>query len=689
MVLSAEEILTHHPALENVFIDLTPANGSNGSAIDRRKLADAADRVAQVLDQSGLARVQKVSDTAAQFPAFLDQVAHNLPVLFSENDLEIKARPLLSRTDRMKKDLQVRLQELYSMESVGRAGMLRADPLSLSNLVLARLGGLAPGQGGDIFRGHVFSADGKHALVMARPAESSRDTAANAALAELLDKEAASLAASGVDLLYAGAMRAALDNEAIVKKDAQRAVLVVTVGLAVLILAGFRRPWIGLLSIWPAACGLLLATFVYSLISRSIFALALGFGAALISIAVDHALAYILALDRGRETEGAVISHEVWSVASFTVYTTAAALLVLTLSGVPLFSQVGLFAALGVLLAAGSVHVFFPLLFPRLKPSARRPLLPVGRWMDRLARSRGLGRTAAALLVGVVLAFCINTNFSTDLGALNTVSPATTRAEARMAEVWGDLSGRTYIMARADDLDRLRDRAGDMDALMESWPGLAGQGPALAGLMPGAAQREYNLAAWKKFWTPELRAQVRGALNEAAEEFGLTADAFQPFFDQWDAENPAGPQASPGLLEVLGVFSDPEGGQMLITAAAPGDGFDAESFFGHAAEKGFQVFNPDHFSRSLAGRLNKSFLSMLAVISVAALVLLFFLFVDIYLVVLTAAPLAFALVGTLGAHESGRRAPGPAVAHAGACGYRPGPGLRHLPGAIPAEIRAG
>ena len=653
VVAAARQIVNHHPALENIFIDLS----LKGPAGNREDLVKAADLVRDRINQSGLAKAAGREDFFEFVPLLQEQILGNLPLFFSSQELSEQVAPLVA-PDRVRSEIREQQRKLMELGGLGQARLLARDPLGLSNLVLGRLSEALPLDQVEIYQGHLFSPNGQSVLIVAEPIASGADTAAGRRLEALLKSLAARFeqGPAPMRLTYAGAFRAALDNENIIKRDAQKAVALVTVGLILLVLLCFRRPWIGALSVLPAVFGFLLAVFAYSLLKNTIFAVSLGFAGALVSIAVDHGLAFVLHLDRPEETRGREVAKDVWSVSSFTVYTTVAALLSLVLSGIPLFEQVGLFAALGVGLAALSVHVFLPLLFPKMKPARRGPRLPLDRVLSRLAGARSWAGPIAAGLAALGLLFFIRLDFNADLARMNTVTPGTLAAEETISSHWGDLAGKTYFMAQAASLDELVTQTEKLEVFLtrQKKSGVLARAFPRASVFPGPHRCRQNLDAWKKFWTPERRQALETALNEAGQEAGFKPNAFKPFIDIFDRAEKNTAQdfhlAIPSEIhQALGIFKDKSNqGWLIVDAAVPGPKYDAGRFFDQAASAGFAVFDGQYFAAHLAGYLNQAFLKMLAVIGLAAAVLIFFLFTDLKLVLLTLAPLAFALIATLG-----------------------------------------
>jgi len=114
-------------------------------------------------------------------------------------------------------------------------------------------------------------------------------------------------------LTSVGAYRAALDNETVAKRDTRLAILLTMLGIALLLILAFPRPFIGLLALLPSAVGAIAALFVCSFVFDSMSVLAVGFGGAILAFTVDLGLTYLLFLDQPRTTYGKQIAREVWS----------------------------------------------------------------------------------------------------------------------------------------------------------------------------------------------------------------------------------------------------------------------------------------------------------------------------------------------------------------------------------------
>lgn len=649
VIRDAMHIFAHHPFQDQVTIDVA-AEGA-----DPETLVACAQAVEEELRASGLFRRVGMADLAGALPQLAEGAAERLPVLFTAADLEERVRPLLA-PENVARKVQALREGLLTMDGIGQAALIARDPLGLRELVLARLVHLAPTDAARIFKGHVLSADGGHALLTAVPAAAGTDGASARRLSEYLDGLDARLrqrfAAQGlkVRLTPVGAYRAALDNEVIARADVQKAVLFSTVGIALLLLLAFPRPWIGLLSMVPALVGTMAGFFVFALLQPSISILVLGFGGAIISIAVDQGIAYLLFLDRPHETFGKDAAHEVWSVGLLAELTTLGALVALMLSDFPIFRQLGLFSALGSGFAFLFVHTVFPLIFPTL-PASRERSLPLPRLADRLFSFGSTGAVAAALVFGALLLFA-RPGFNVNLSAMNTVSRATQRAEAQLAETWGGIFSKVFLMTEADSPAALQDANDRLLAALEAGP----DRPLLARaflpsmVFPGRERSAANLGAWRAFWTPARVTELKGALAAAAVPAGFSPQAFDAFLALLDP--PEGWMPAPGIPEALwplaGVARGAADGtwRQFASLTLPQDG-DGGGFYERHRDEA-RIFEPGLFSRRLGLLMFETFARLLAIIGSAVAILLFVFFLDAGLTVLALLPVAFAMVCALG-----------------------------------------
>lgn len=653
VVADGLEIFAHHPIHDQIAVDLTVL------PFDRAQLIAAGDYLKKGMQKSGLFAQVGMDDIGTLIPELAVHVVQTLPLLFSREELEELVAPRLQK-EWISQHFQELHQSLSGMEGIGLARFIGSDPLNLKDLVLARMVLLAPTQGADFQQGHLLSPDGRHLLITARPLAGSTDTASARRIAVLFDSMRDGLAARYQDheivITPVGAYRAGLDNEQIIRRDVNLALLLVTAGIALLLLVSFPRPLVGLLSLVPALAGTGAALFVYSLLYPDISIMVLGFGGALISITVDHGIAYLLFLDRSGKASGRKASHEVRAIGIMAVLTTIGAFLILGFSGFPIFTELGRFTALGILCSFLFVHLVFPSIFIDMPPAAaRRPLLQ--RLVDFLYNTGKIGLISAlALFCG--LFFFARPQFHVSLDSMNTVSEQTTRADALFTRVWGDISSRIFLMDRADSIAGLQDKDDQLLGRInrDVKRGVLATAFVPSMLFPGRELAARNLSAWHNFWTPARVAHLRRNLTTGGTGFGFTPNAYHNFFRQLESGFTLSFTLIPERFFKLLAISRPADQAKIIQfiTLQPGKHYGDAAFFSRYHPT-HAVFDAGYFSKRLAKILFSTFGKMLLILSISLILLLFLVYLNLSLTILTLLPVIFAYICTLGTlHLLGR-----------------------------------
>lgn len=641
-------IFEHHPIHDQIAVDIM------SSSDDPDILVDCGTFLEQKMEQSGLFVQVGINAVGDLIPALALHAAHNLPLLFSQGELDRDVAPLLT-----KKRISERLHNLYtglsSMESIGQEIFIGLDPLGLKDLILAKMAPLAPSLDSRFYRNSLVSADGHHLLVTARPLAGGTDTASARSISKLIAASSRELAEKyaprGVQLTLTpvGAYRAALDNERIIRHDVQLALILATVGISLLLLFSFPRPLIGLLSLVPALAGTSTALFVYSLFHPSISIMVLGFGGAIISITVDHGIAYLLFLDRPRETKGKEASHEVRAIGIMAVITTIGAFLILGFSSFPIFTELGQFTALGILFSFLFVHSVFPRIFPTMPPGSNRTL-PLRSFVDILYNT-GKPGAITALLLACTLLFFAKPEFHVSLSSMNTVSDETIQADALFTRVWGNSGDRILLMHAEDSIAEIQD---SNDRLLAKIGQDIQQNILAAAfipsmIFPGRERGNQNLTAWHEFWNQGRAEEVQQTLLTTGKELGFSPDAFADFFALLDPAYTAQPSAIPAkYYNLLGISeSEQDSGLIQFITVLPGTNYDATDFFSRYSQND-KVFDTANFTKRLAEILFSTFTNMLVVISISLTLLLAFFYMNLQLTLLTLLPVFFAYVCTLG-----------------------------------------
>ncbi len=650
VLADARYVIMHHPIHDRVVLDLEQSGGDLDALVEGAMLVETRMR------DSGLFKEVGFRQIGQRIPELMRSILDNLPLLFSGDELERIIKPLLT-PEKVRQTLNEHYSSLHHLEGIGQAGFISDDPLALRNLVMSRLSHLSPVKGARIYKGRIVSSDGKHILIIAEPLTSGMDTRFARRVTALMEGISAELRGkqggqSGFSLTPVGAYRAALDNEINAKRNVKRAVLFSTAAIALLLLVGFPRPLIGLLAFLPAFAGTMLAFFVYSLFHPSISLLAVGFGGAIISFTVDYGIAYLLFLDRPYETQGLETTREVWSLGLLAMLTTAVSFAFLSLSGFQALAQIGQFAALGVLFTYIFVHAFFPMIFPLMPPAKRQSYLPLQRFVNGIASSRGLWKTYAALAFGVVMLLFAKPQFHVDLNAMNAVSRETLNAEKRIRSVWGDIFSKVYLMVEGRDLADLQRKSDRIAELLstEVAAGRISQAFVSSMVFPGEELARKNFAAWRSFWNPDRVAGFRKEMGEASRPLGFSPGAFDPFFTVLNKKDVQGTNMPEKFSGLLGISVNQDRSSWIqVAALTPGPSYGGEDFYRRFTTTGLaRIFDPALFGQRFGAVLLSAFMKMVAIVGLVTILTAFLYFLDWRLTLISMAPTLFALVCTLG-----------------------------------------
>lgn len=644
---SARQVISHLPIQDKIFIDLEQASN------DRDKLVRAASLITNKLSKSGLFTKVGISEDANHFPELIAHVNANLPSLLSASDLTQKIQPLLT-PEKIRETMAQNRQSLGELGGIGRAEMISSDPLGFSGVILSRMSSLMPANNAQFYNGQLLSADGKHALIIARISGSGTDTAKAAQIEKILEdcrrdlKENRDLNDQYI-LTPVGAYRAALDNETIAKRDTRLAIILTTLGIALLLILAFPRPFIGLLALLPSMVGAIAALFVCSFLFKSMSMLAVGFGGAIMAFTVDLGLTYLLFLDQRQTTYGKQVAREVWSAELTAALTTTGAFLLLLISDFKILSEIGVFAALGIMFALLFVHWVFPRIFPAMPPAGRAPnrfLLTAIHHMAAPARWKMIAAAAFAL---VMLIFA-KPVFDVNLQAMNSIRPESIAAEQKMQNVWGNLSGKCYVLLEASSADELQEKNQQLMALLA--PDI--QQEKLAGvflpsvLFPSESVSRSHYKAWRDFWTEERVTELKRNLHAAGREYGFAPDAFDPFLKMIVAEYYGSAPVPEKYFNILGIAKTAAGFTQL-SLISTGRNYQAQDFFDRLTPTGLvKIFDADLFNQRLGEFLKEIFFEIAWIVSIGLVLVIFVFFLDWRLSLAVLAPVVFALVSTLG-----------------------------------------
>ena len=381
------------------------------------------------------------------------------------------------------------------------------------------------------------------ALLLARTRGSGLDSEAQAeAVAAFRAAFAAAGPGEGARLLLSGPGVFAAEAAAAIRADV-RMMTTLSVALLAAFLLWRTRSLLPLLAAAvPLGAGVLAGVSAVALLFGSVHAIALGFGATMLGVAVDYP---ILVTTLRRPGEGLpAAAARTWPTLRLAAAAAVAGLAAMAGSGFPGLVQLGLFAGAGLVAAALATRWLLPRLLPRA-PAEPRPLpAALARPLLALAGRRrlALGAVAAAGLALVALG---GPRWQRDLAALSPVPAAAQALDAELRRQLGAPDVRFLVaIGLGDEAAVLR----TAERLRRAVAPLIAEGK-LAGLdepsryLPSPDTQRARQAA-----LPD-RAALEARLSEAAAGLPFRPGAFAPFLAAVEESRALPPLAAGALAE--------------------------------------------------------------------------------------------------------------------------------------------
>ncbi len=430
----------------------------------------------------------------------------------------------------LREALEESLANLASPAGILTRATLARDPTGELQALLSRL---SPGAGPAQRHGVWFSADGRHAFLLAQTKAAGFDSEGQA---EAMAKVRAALAQSSpnVSLTMSGPGVFAAESRRLIRADTVKLGYWSAGLILLLLVVVYRSPLaIGLVLV-PTALGLVAGVLVVQALFGSVHAITLAFAATLVGESVDYP-SYVLLNASPGET-AARAARRVGRTLMLAVLTTVASALALALSSFQGLAQLGVLTMVGVVVAGLASHRLIPwllgdrvLAFPRLAiPTSAR--LAASRWPSRIAMAAVA--VAAAGLVATHPAW-----WERELAALSPV-PASLRAlDASLRREMGAPEVSVFLASTGKTEAGALEAAEAMHEPLERWrgEGLLGSFDSPARYVPAPATQAARRAALPEATT--LEANLRAALK------GLPyrPDAFDPFLKDVAAARSAAP----------------------------------------------------------------------------------------------------------------------------------------------------
>jgi predicted exporter len=443
--------------------------------------------------------------------------------------------------DSLRTQLQARLQELASPIASFDRRWLREDPTGELRAVLGQWQG---GDGPARRLGVWFSEDGDRALLLLRTAAPGFDLEAQQQAIAVVQREFAALAPTGLSLSLSGPGVFAVNASTIIRAETQLLSIASSVLVALLLLAAYRSPRLLVLGALPLGSAILIATACVSLAFGGIHGITLAFGITLLGVAIDYPLHLFSHLSGQDSPERRM--RALWPTLRLGVLTTAAGYTALALTDFAGLAQLGLFAMVGLLVAAAFSRWLLPALLPAgfAAPASSQ----IHKLSDWALRPRPLAAAAALAILAIAALFLGRFEgpvWERDLAALSPISAADRQLDRQLRAELGAAEARDLILVQAPDAEALLQRS---ERLAPTLSRLVADGALTGFELPSRYLPSAQTQRARQAQLPEP-AQLQAALADAMQGLPFKPQAFAAFTAAVDA---ARRQAPLGLEAIAG-----------------------------------------------------------------------------------------------------------------------------------------
>jgi predicted exporter len=471
---------------------------------------------------------RQLAQTLADDPTFasvhngeFDEQSADVP--FPVSDYYLLMEDLDFSADALRGALQERLRDLSFGGGAELLRLVSRDPYLATVDVLESL---SPAE----LSGEPWVADNGSAVLLAETNAASIDIAAQAAAVDAIRAAFGRLPGSdALALEITGVGAFSVELQETIRAEATLRSVLASAALLLVLFVIFRNLRMLFVSALPLLTGFLAGLATVALLFDTVHGITLAFGFTLLGVAIDYPLHLY---SHARHDSGLSAIHRIWPTMRLGAASTVVAYLALVFSNSTGLAQLGVFTAVGVMVASLATRTWLPWL---LDNSAHETTSAAPVSEPSLS-------IAAAPAIFLVAALAAWTQFDDGLwdDQLSSLSPvASERLQTdqllRSAAVTADM--RYQLTLQADSLEQLLRDSEALDAVLAdaAGKGLLGGWQSVTQVLPSArtqALRRANIPGREA-----LAANVAGAIEGTP----FRADAFAAFLDAAEAVRSAPP----------------------------------------------------------------------------------------------------------------------------------------------------
>lgn len=582
-----------------------------------------------------------------------DFVYTNLPLFLEDKDYT-QIEQKLSK-DSVSHQVEQNYRTLISPTGIVAKDFILNDPLGISFIALKKLQQLSIGDEFTLQNGFVITKDNSKLLLFINPKLAGSETEKNTLFVDKLNAIKSNIntqfkGKASID--YFGSSLIAVANAKQIKHDIITTVLISLGTLLLILILFYRKILIPIIIFIPTIFGALFAMASLYFLKDTISAISLSIGAVLLGVTIDYSL-HILTHYR-HNSDIKTLYKDITMPLIMSSTTTAVAFLCLLFVNSEALKDLGIFAAISVVVSALFSLIIIPHLY---KPKVEEQHQEKKNILDKAAGfsfENNKFLIISSFIVIIISFFTFGkVKFNNNLSDLNFVPTEIKNAEAKLESTTNLTSKSIYLASYGNSMEEVLEKNNKLFQTLSS-DKKAGEilnFSSIGGVVLSKKAQSEKIEKWNAFWSEAKKKALIENLIFSGNAIGFKPETHQPFYGLLDKEfTPIGfDEYAKVNAFFLNEFVTHKDGFYTISSVVKVSNKQRNPFVNLISKhKEIIAIDRQQMNETFLGELKNDFNSLVNYSFVAVILILLIFFRKIELVVISTIPIVITGVVTAG-----------------------------------------
>ncbi|MCG2610950.1 1-acyl-sn-glycerol-3-phosphate acyltransferase [Flavobacterium sp. SM15] len=581
-----------------------------------------------------------------------DFVYNNLPVFLEPSDYKLIEQKL--GKDSIATQVDKNYRTLISPTGIVAKDFILNDPLGISFISLKKLQQLSVGDDFQLKNGYVVTKDESKLLLFINPKLGGSETEKNTLFVEQLNQIKAHLNTQfkgKTQIDYFGSSLIAVANAKQIKSDIITTILISLGTLMLILILFYRKVLIPVIIFIPTLFGIAVAIASLVFLKGTISAISLSVGAVLLGVTIDYSLHIMTHYRHNSDVE--TLYKDITMPLIMSSTTTAVAFLCLLFVNSEALKDLGIFAAISVIVSA----IFSLLIIPHLYKPKEEGQVEHKTLLDKAAGfsfENNKFLIISSAIVIIVSLFTFNkVKFNNNLSDLNFIPSEIKQAEAKLENASNLTSKSIYLASYGTSMEEalqhnnalfhsLSERKNKEEILDFS---------SIGGIVLSKEAQQKKIDQWNSFWTTEKKAALKSNLIASGNAIGFKPQTHAAFYDLLDKhfEPISFSEYAKMKALFLNEFVTEKNGFFAISSVVKVSNAQRDAFVTKIEmEKDVIAIDRQQMNETFLGKLRDDFNNLINYSFIAVILILFVFFRRVELVLISTIPIVITGIVTAG-----------------------------------------